>query len=341
MRAPRTFAFALIVASSANAEPLEAGPFRLDWLAPSGCPTAAETLARIEALLGAPVTEVLKTPLAARARVTEASPERFELAIETFRGEQRFTRDMQAPSCGELADAAALVLALAIDPQLRERTEEAPAVPSPESTPSPAKPVEPAASSTAAAPPPPPPVRPSETPRDAARSRHLVLLAGASAVADFGSVADVAFGPSATFGLRLSNLELDLDATWLVPTRSYAALDPEKGGDISLLVFGARPCFARRQVPFEGGLCGTFELGSIRGEGFGTATRSTRSALWMAAGGAFFARYAVASSLWLSARVTLLGSLQDIEFTLENVGTVHQVPAIVSRLGAGAEMHFD
>ena len=344
-----------LFALTAAADPLETGAFRLDWSAPPGCPDATETLVRIEALLGGPVAPTLKAPLTARAHVNESGREHFELDLETFQDEQRFTRELEARSCSELTDAAALVLALAIDPKLRERLPEtvpsaATSAPAPASTASAESGVTPSrgatgassatpASTTGTSSPPAPAARAAQPPTP--RAAPFVLLAGTGVVADLGSVASVSFGPALTFGARLSSLELDLDALWLPPARSYAELDTEKGGDVSLLAFAVRPCFAPRQAPFETGACGLFELGNIWGEGFGTATQTTRHALWMAAGGALFLRYGISDDFRLSARLNLLRTLQDTEFTLQNVGVVHQVPEFVGRLGVGAEVHFD
>jgi hypothetical protein len=117
--------------------------------------------------------------------------------------------------------------------------------------------------------------------------------------------------------------------------------DPPKGGDISLLSATLRPCGVLALPPVETGLCGAFELGDIWGTGFGTATQSTQHALWMAGGGVLFARAPLAPWLFLSLRGGLLAPLQELEFTLENVGSVHQVPTLVGRLALGAEAHFD
>src|SRR5262245_20977934 len=117
--------FALAIALSwspaARAEPLERGALRLDWSAPGGCPNGVEIAQRIEALLGAPITAMTPEPIVARGKVTEVGPLRYELELETRQRDQRFVRSMQAPSCAELSDAGALVLALAIDPTLAER----------------------------------------------------------------------------------------------------------------------------------------------------------------------------------------------------------------------------
>ena len=111
----------LALASPARAQPLERGALRLEWTAPGGCPNGVEVVDRIETLLGVRIADLAPEPIVARGKVREVGALRYELTLETHQREQRFVRSMQAPSCAELSDAGALVLALAIDPTLAER----------------------------------------------------------------------------------------------------------------------------------------------------------------------------------------------------------------------------
>jgi hypothetical protein len=148
----RFFALAFVLAccfsTAATAQPLERGALRLEWIAPAGCPDGTEIVERIEALLAARVADLAPEPIVARGTVRKFDEQRYELELETREGEQRFRRSMQAPSCAELSDAGALVLALAIDPKLAERRAQAAAASAPET---PAKEAGAAAGATAAA----------------------------------------------------------------------------------------------------------------------------------------------------------------------------------------------
>jgi hypothetical protein len=342
----------LLATGALAADPLESGPFRLEWSAPSGCPSGLDVLTRIEALLGLPVSEVLRAPLTARGRVRQTDGERFDLSLETFQAEQRFTREMQAPSCGELADAAALVLAIAVDPDLSERLSPGTAAAAPSAS-EPATPVPPATAAPAPAPEasapnsPPSNRRPPVTPEVFVEPERkpsavkLGFLGAAGVVADLGSVASFALGPALTFGLRFDAFELDVEGTWLPPRRSLVPENPEKGGDISLLTATLRPCGLLRGRPFEPGLCGALDLGDIWGTGFGTLSQTTRHSFWVAAGGSLFTRYSVSRRFALRLSAGLLFPLQATEFSLENVGTVYAVPDLVARFGFGVEAHLD
>lgn len=350
----RKFMVLSFLAAGALADPVQTGSFRLDWSGPTGCPSSADLLARIERLLGASVSEALKVPLAARGRVEEPHPGAFALSLETFQNEQRFIRRLEAPSCSELGDAAALVLALAIDPELRTRMPDAALAkaPPPDPTPVPSTSAAPsaapppnAAPSPVAAAPPRAAKATSSTQKGGAdspgRRPALGWFVGAFASVDFGSVAPFALGPAITGGARFQSFELALDATWLPARRTPAEADPNKGGDITLVAFALRPCFVFTLSGFEPGVCAAAELGRIQGDGYGTAADSTRAALWPALGATLFGRYRIGAPFWLSLHAGLLAPLQHIEFTLENVGMVYEVPPLVGRVALGAEAHFD
>jgi hypothetical protein len=236
----------VLVSGIGLAQPLERGSFRMVWRGPAECPRDLEVLARIERLLGTAVSELAPQDLAARGRVTLLAPEHYELVLETFQGEQRFLRTMQAASCAELTDAGALVLALAIDPTLTER-QAAASTSTPGATPSaapdataPTPPTALAAGPPASTPSPAPlpvsPREPSVGPRRPAR-----FLLGARSVVDFGSIAEVAVGPGIGIAFQWRALEVSLDGVWLPTRRTLTTAG--KGGDISLAAAGVRGCY--------------------------------------------------------------------------------------------------
>jgi hypothetical protein len=284
------------------------------------------------------VSELTIPLLAARGRITLLAPGHYELVLETFQGEQRFLRTMQAASCAELTDAGALVLALAIDPMLSERRVGAtPTPPTPGAATSTAAP-----DATAPPPPPPPPLleRPPLSPSEPSESeRPARFLLGARAVVDFGSVADVAIGPGIGVALQWRVLEASLDGVWL-PTRRTLST-PGKGGDISLAAASLRGCYRPLRGTLEALGCAAFELGSLDGNGVGTVVRTHRSGLWAAPGAAVAGRLRLGSRFLLSLSAGALVPLEPIDFTLDNVGLVRRVPPLVARVEAGVHAHFD
>ena len=117
-----------------------AGPeqLRLEWQAPPSCPDTTQVHQMIIETLGDVDPEQLR-PVAVRATLRPATSETFVLRME-LEGGGAGTRELSGPSCVELSDAAALVIAMAIDPRLLERLEvEPPERTEPSEVPTPAR----------------------------------------------------------------------------------------------------------------------------------------------------------------------------------------------------------
>lgn len=337
----------------ARAEPLERGALRLEWSAPGGCPNAVEVVERIEGLLGARVTDLAPEPIVARGTVRQIESLRYGLELETQQKGQRFARSMQAPSCAELSDAGALVLALAIDPALAERRARAAVQgPAPETSALPAEPavaqatpepppVAPVAPVAPAAKPVPPPPRDERPPVEPTGTTKREWSARLGLLADVGTIStDVAFGMRAGAGLGVGIFRGELGISWLPPVRTVTAVEPERGGDIDFVAADLDGCI----FPYRGRVevlgCASFELGRLHGVGFGTEVESSGSALWSGLGANGSIRYKAAESVTAVAGAGFMIGLQNIEFTLENVGVVHHVSSAVARFTLGIEADF-
>jgi hypothetical protein len=90
--------------------------FELTWQAPPSCPVATEVAAAVARLLSEGATSS-KRALLVHGSVTSTS-RGAGLLLEMRAGEQRSRRELSANTCAELGDAAALVIALAINPEL-------------------------------------------------------------------------------------------------------------------------------------------------------------------------------------------------------------------------------
>ena len=100
----------LFVAKSAHAAP------RLRWTAPPDCPAIAEVEADVERLLGgAPLDHVWPDALEAEGSVTRARAG-WRVRVVTITADGRSERRLTGASCREAAQAAALLVAVAIDP---------------------------------------------------------------------------------------------------------------------------------------------------------------------------------------------------------------------------------
>jgi hypothetical protein len=100
----------MLVAGAAHAE----SGLVLAWEAPLGCPTQGDVVAETRRLLGGQIPG--DAALTARADVALVAPADYRLRIAIGPGTAERPREVHAPTCAELGDAAALLLALAIDP---------------------------------------------------------------------------------------------------------------------------------------------------------------------------------------------------------------------------------
>ncbi|MGC4025346.1 MAG: hypothetical protein QM744_09460 [Mesorhizobium sp.] len=103
--------------AGSGVEPAVGRAFELNWQAPAGCPASAEVRLATERLLRSSGAAAVQGGVRATARVRK-NRERFELALTLGEGASARTRELHAPACEELVQAAALVIALAVDPSL-------------------------------------------------------------------------------------------------------------------------------------------------------------------------------------------------------------------------------
>jgi hypothetical protein len=92
---------------------LGASGLQIDWQAPGACPQGEELRARVESLVGEAAG---RADLTVTGRVAQAG-EKWTLVLELVREDSRESRTLSDRACRGLAEAAALVIAVAIDPR--------------------------------------------------------------------------------------------------------------------------------------------------------------------------------------------------------------------------------
>lgn len=105
----------MLIASGAGAAPGAAERVILSWKAPEGCPERGDVLAEIGRLLGdrgAPSGD----PIQVSAAVSREASGNFVVRIETPGDGATQVRELRGASCKAVAEAAALIIALMIDP---------------------------------------------------------------------------------------------------------------------------------------------------------------------------------------------------------------------------------
>ncbi len=283
----------------------------LTWDAPGGCPDALTVLRRVSALRA---SDHPSAPLRATATVTRDG-RRWRVRIETPDG----ARSLGAPRCASLAEATAVVLALALDDAAP-----APAVP-------PARPTLPPEVeqlTDAELPPvlrPTPPVVPPPPPR----ARWEL---GARAVIDANALVDTGFGALVALSWQRRGLRLELAPTFVYASREVAS--PQAASLEAMRVsLATRLCAATPRGPGVG-LCALVDLGWLRARGAGFSLPGDGNAPWIAAGISVFARFGGVRAPGIVALDAALPITRP-RFVVQGTDAGWQVPAITLALSVG------
>lgn len=318
----------LLLAVPVSARAAE-GTLHLGWTAPSECPSREEVLARTARLLGRDPDTMLERPFSIDAAVERLPDDAWRLQLTL--GDQSPLRTVTATSCDELGDAAALLIALSIDPNL-DPSAAATAPPVAAATqPAPAPPPQqpaPATAPAAVAPPRPEPAAPASVP--------LQLRLGAALSLWTGRLPGVAPGALARVSVARRRLSLSVDVGFF-PPRHAGIAGSEAGGELWLASVGPKLGYALAAgaasiVPQVG-----LEAQWLRGTGAGIEHPSSAQALLLSA------EAGARASLVLSSRWNAFaeGAVSVLawrpRFVLDRVGEVHRPDRSGLRFGLGAE----
>ncbi len=315
--------------------PPDPDALELHWEAPSPCPGADELEARIEALLhgqrgGEGVLRI--------DGVVVASAEGFTLELaSTFRGETE-RRSLAADACTELADATALLIAVALEPGARLDTSgmgmgEAPPV-APATTIAVPTTTTRAVEAPAELGPPFPPTDaplPSQVGRPRRRLEALALRFAAGL--ELGAMAAPTAALQAAVALLWPRARAELHGVWLSPrTRT----EDGHGGTYQLGAIGARGCGRLFVGAVELPLCAGLEGGIIRARTRGLARETIVLGPWVGA----LASIGVARAwgpvgVWSAAE--LAGRVTGSRFRIGRETALRQWPVSV-RLLVGLEL---
>lgn len=258
---------------------------KLRYSAPAECPDDLELVQAVEEFLGQSLREAREQNLAIEVRA-QGNAERGYSAKVSFVGTQGTQeRYVDHPDCGKLTEAAALMIAIAIDPErvkARQRNEakidSAPTV-APVSTPTAEAPVSPAALPAVAMPAPTPnrdssPPAPRKT-ADGPRTSIAVL-----ALTSVGTLPSVAPGVGADLAVRFGPLELGVEGRYWAARDATVPQTSRSSIEVSLITGGLRMCgvpvFEQWSLP----LCLHGDLGDMEGTGQDIDNARTRHALF-------------------------------------------------------------
>ncbi|MDC0740202.1 hypothetical protein [Polyangium mundeleinium] len=358
------------LAADAHAE----SAVRLRWSAPEGCPTAEVVSAEVDRLLGGRGAQA--EPLDVTAEVKRDEAGRFRVRLETRSEEGPRTREVEASSCAALGEAAALIIAMMIDPDVI--AEPPPEVPPTTRTEARIAPSPPATTRTEAHITPSPPattrtdtrIGSSPPPHDPNRSAYRFqpspprpepirvslskvplsvssqpppppMALSVRALADAGTFPTPTLALGAAISLFVGRYRLEAGLTYL-PTRTFPL--PTLGtatGDIDLTLAHVGACAAFFRRPrFELGPCVAFEAGRIQSSSAGVSSPGQGAAPWLAlsAGGRLAWTFArpVALVVGLGAGVPIVHP----DLVVDGLGTVHRASPVVGRAELGFEVRF-
>jgi hypothetical protein len=290
--------------------------YQLTWQAPADCPSGTEVSREIAELTAASASPRQVSPVVAHANVAKDAAG-FTMTLTLRNAGLERSRHIGAPSCEELGHAAALIVALAVDPSLLERRAgngesietnsrnachcrltELPQSPLPQ----------------------PPPLQPlviqrpcppqvvigtAQTKINTASSAPLFWRLGVGVIATYRTLPGTNFGASVMGGFQTHRLRFDVVASML-STTTYAST-PGRSADLALYRFASRACWLFGGTNSWGvGPCASVELGLLSGKGH-AADLATREqwGLWGASafGGAAELRLSPSTLLSLSAEL--------------------------------------
>ncbi|WP_437939657.1 hypothetical protein [Sorangium sp. So ce341] len=332
---------ALIVAAGllparARAAPAEPRTIDLRWEAPDGCPPADEVRSEIDRLLG---TSAQRQPIAVEIAVARRGGARLRLDLR-IRAPVPGERAIHGDDCAAMARAAALIVAMSIDPDAAARNAAA----------QPAQPARPQArgGDGAAAPPPPVPGRAPRSPPPAASppppaasrppppdERGVEGALWLSAQVEQALVPAIGIGVAAGGGLRVGWLRADA-AAGVVPSSSGRIDGLTAGAEFRLWFLEADACARALGLPLGVYVCALGRQHWLLARGRDVDEPFTRTAPIFAAGLGALLEWRVAAPLKVEGALHALVPLQRPRFVVENLeGTVYRPPAagLSARLG--------
>jgi membrane-associated protease RseP (regulator of RpoE activity) len=330
MRAP-----ALLLAVAALAIAPRASAVELTWESPAGCPDRPNVEQRIVKLVGpAAKAEVL---VEGRVTVTKTG---YHLALTTTREGARGERALDDASCEALADSAALIVAMAIDPAAALAIEE-PAEPVAvvaSADPIESEPPPPSPAVVVAPPPADVPAIVVRAPERAASVRPRFLLGGGGEVLG-GVFPRAALGAALSAGVLFGPFRVDVGGRF-TPSSAHSLSAPSgASGTFELLVAQARGAYLFTRNAWDLGPTRGVEVGRARGRGHGVSESLEGRAPWFAGSlGALATLRAGAVAFTIDA--ALVVPFTRPSFVIEGAGTVHTPAALALRAGLSAEVRF-
>ena len=325
----------------------------VEWNAPAACPDAGAVTETVERYVRRPLLAEGE-PIEASGVVTGPPEGPFTLALRLGAPDGTTEeRTLSDRDCAVLADAAALMIAVALDPEVVLPTPESPAT---DEAPPPQKP-EPRPESKPA---PQPRKQPPPTPKPAAarpdclpgptllkrpaaernRLRPTCGAVGAMFGLLIGPLPSLAPGVGGYLAALWPRLRLELGASHWFEQSARGDADEAIGADLRLTVADLGACYRLgfRRAGF--GFCGRGTIGVMRGIGVGIVNPREDRLFWSTLGLGVRAGWSPVRRLGMFARATVWAPIRTTRFSVGGVGVVHEPSLIGFSALAGAEVRF-
>ena len=314
--------FALALGEPAVPPPPVPADYELRWNAPAECPAVEAIRTRIAALRG---EHVGGEGIAIVSADVSQRNDGFAIVLTTTFAERTHVRTMSAPSCDELAESTALVVAVALRNGVEAAMAE-PTPPAPAAVPTPAH--EPAPPTIVEAPPP----EPTPTLRRPPPGDPLARIEG---LGEIGALGVITGGARLTLGLGWRRARAELYGLYLAPRRRELP-DDGRGGLFQAGAIGARGCWVARRRALELPLCAGFEAGTVRVDNRKILPRKTLHTTWAGPLVGIGVAYTVGRvRLWLGAEMVV--RVAGSEFRIDEQVVFHQLPVSL-RWSLGVEI---
>lgn len=295
------------------------------WEAPTECPDREAVTRYAERLLGHPLDKVRGRSVSARGTVQRSELGNWQLHLMVVVGDNIEEEWLTATNCRALSDATALKVALACDPLAVVEAVE-PTVP--------------------VAPPPPLPPKALPTRRaetkpgmpDLTKRRNWGLRAMGGA--GFGQLPGISPGVAIYGSLQFRAFRLELGGQYYLGGEARYEDLPSVGADLELASATARACLTPGIGRWSFPVCAGFEIGMMRGQGFGAATTSTDTSVWGAVIVGPALRFSVTRSFALWVEADALVPVLRPGFHMRNLDSLYVVPAGASRALGGLEVNW-
>lgn len=274
------------------------------------CGDAAALMTSVRDFMRADLPEEVAREVSVEAVVERrGSSHTVKVRVATPLGESQ--RQLEAQTCEQAVNGAAIVVAVALDPLTVVEALQAdpPADPVPEPDPEP-------------------------------ESARLSSGTSVYGVFDYGSLDAVSGGAALAFFFGVGRLRIEARGTYLAPAVSRPFEGSDAGASVQLGTGSVRACFAPTVRRLELPNCAWVEAGAARGQGVDVPMARTRHDPWVAVGIGTGLSWWVRPHFGLGLHADGVAVLYRPRFVIDGLGTAYQAGLGALRVAGGPQVRF-